>query len=148
MSFPHGQTDACEIVTFPILCLRVVKLQSTSHTLADWEKQGRARKRSLVQGNIFRSVCQEFYSQVAGLPQCMHPPLPPGTRHPPRTRQVPPRTRHPLGPGTPPGPGSSLPGTQAPLPEQGMLGDTVNERVVCILLECNLVFMVFFEKFD
>ena len=40
---------------------------------------------------------------------------------------------HPPGPGTPPGPGRHP-------PEQSILGDTVNERAVCILLECNLVF--------
>ena len=30
-----------------------------------------ARKQSLGQGNIFRSVCQEFYPQGGGMPQCM-----------------------------------------------------------------------------
>ena len=63
-----------------------------------------ARKRSLGQGNIFRSMCQEFCSRGEGLPQCMlgyHPP-----------------------------------------PEQSMLGDTVNERAVRILLECILVIIV------
>ena len=42
-------------------------------------------------------------------------------RHPPRTRQAPPRDQA----GTP--------------QEQSILGDTVNEWAVCILLECNLV---------
>ena len=39
------------------------------------------RKRSLGQGYIFRSVCQEFCSQGGVLPQCMlgYPPLGPGT---------------------------------------------------------------------
>ena len=86
-----------------------------------------ARKRSLGQGNIFRSVCQEFCSQGGGageylaryLPWTRYTPLGPGT--PPRTRytpqdqvhpqpgtpldQVHPWTRYtpPLGPGTPPG---------------------------------------------
>ena len=77
----------------------------------------KARKRSLGQGNIFSSVCQEFCPRGA-LPQCMqgyHPPGPgtPQTRHPPRTRHLP--------------------------PEQCMLGDTFNEWAVGILLECNLV---------
>ena len=43
-------------------------------------------KRSLGQGNIFRSMCQEFCSQ-GGLPQCMLEYYPPGPG------------RHPLGPG-------------------------------------------------
>ena len=49
---------------------------------------------------------------------------------------TPPRTRYPPGPGTPP------PQTRHP-PEQSMLGDTVNEWVVRILLECILVIKVF-----
>ena len=64
---------------------------------------------------------------MGGLPQCMmghHPPTP-GTRHPPRTET-------PLEQTLPPPP------DQAP-PAQCMLGDTVNKRVVCILLEFNLV---------
>ena len=43
---------------------------------------------------------------------------------------------HPPGAGNPPG--TRHPPDQAP-PEQSMLGDTVNERAVRILLECNLV---------
>ena len=81
------------------------------------------RKRSLGQGNIFRSMCQEFCPQ-GGVPGQVHPPdqvHPPGTRYTPKTRYTP-RTRytpkdqvhppwtrytpwdqvHPLGPGTPP----------------------------------------------
>ena len=79
-----------------------------------------ARKRSLGQGNIFTSVCQEFCSQgVVCLSACWDTtPLPPSSRHPPP------------GPGTPPGPDTPL---------HCMLGDTVNKRAVCILLECNLV---------
>ena len=46
---------------------------------------------------------------------------------------------HPSGPGTTPGPG------RHPSPEQRILGDTVNERAVCILLECNLV-STFYHK--
>ena len=33
------------------------------------------------------------------------------------------------------------PGADTPLPAQCMLGDTVNKWAVCILLECNLVFL-------
>ena len=93
-----------------------------------------ARKRSLGQGNIFRSVCQEF-CPYGGLPQCMlgYHPTPPTRQAPSRTRQAPPwdqagnpQTRHPPGPGTSP-------------PDQSMLGDTVNERAVHIPLECILV---------
>ena len=59
-------------------------------------------------------------------PRTRHPPRPgtPQSRHP--QDQAPPQTKNPSGPGTPP-------------QEQCMLGDTVNERAVCILLECNLV---------
>ena len=53
---------------------------------------------------------------------------PPG--HTPQEQTTPPGQ-------TPPGPGTP------PLLEQSMLADTVNERVVCILLECNLVKRVF-----
>ena len=67
-----------------------------------------ARKRSLGQGNIFTSVCQEFCPQGGGvcLSACWD--------------NIPPQEL-------------------APPPEQSMLGDTVNERAVRILLECNLV---------
>ena len=126
-----------------------------------------ARKRSLGQGNIFSSVCKEFCSQWGGgggLPQCMLGYHTPGTRHPLQQTSPgadTPRTRHhPSGPGTPPRadpPGAprdqAPPQEQTPLeqtppkadtpPEQCMLGDTVNKRAVCILLECNLVTMWF-----
>ena len=89
-----------------------------------------------------RSWGKVIFSQVSvilftgGLPQCMlgyHPPPPtPGPgRHP--LDQVPPGTRHPQDQ-TPPDPQDQA----SPL-EQSILGDTVNERAVCILLECNLV---------
>ena len=73
-------------------------------------------------------------------------------RHPPDQAGTPPGPgRHPAdqtgtpwdqagivpGPGTSPGLGTP-PGQGTP-PEQSMLGDMVNERAVCILLECNLV---------
>ena len=98
-----------------------------------------ARKRSLGQGNIFSSVCQEFCSQGgsasvhAGIP---HPPEP-GTS--PLKQTSPLRTKHPLrGADTPsrhpPGPGT--PRADTPPPAQCMLGDTVNKRAVCILKLC------------
>ena len=66
----------------------------------------------LGQGNIFRSVCQEFCSQGVLL------------RHSPSQEQAPPH----------PHPGAGTP------PEQCMLGDTGNKRAVRILLECILVY--------
>ena len=64
---------------------------------------------------------------------------------------TPPREQVPPGPGTP-GPGTPRPGTPQTMhppdqispgpgttPAQSMLGDTVNEQAVRILLECNLV---------
>ena len=53
-----------------------------------------ARKRSLGQGNIFSSVCQEFCSQEGGSAS-VHAWIPP----PPRSRH--PRTRHTSGADTP-----------------------------------------------
>ena len=71
----------------------------------------------------------------------------PGTRYTPhatpQTRYTPPGQVHP--PGTrytplPPVPGTPPQTRYTPLPPtQSMLGDTVNERAVRILLECNLV---------
>ena len=103
-----------------------------------------ARKRSLGQGNIFSSVCQEFCSQGEGSASVhawIPPPpppeadMPPGSRHPPEAdpseADTPPRSRHPLE--------ADTPRKQTPPPPQCMLGDTVNKRAVCILLECNLV---------
>ena len=53
------------------------------------------------------------------------------TQPPPPWNQAPPLLPDtPLGPGTP---------QEQTLPAQCMLGDTVNKRAVCILLECNLV---------
>ena len=76
-----------------------------------------ARKRSLGQGNIFRSVCQELFSESGKylgrypLPQPGTPPgpgtppqdqvHPAGTRYTPQTRYTP-RTRYIPPPGTPP----------------------------------------------
>ena len=83
------------------------------------------------------------------LPETMHPPrstptpgpgtpLGPDSTHPrskhPSRADNPPVSRHPLtGPGTPSG--ADTPSAQC------MLGDTVNKWAVCILLECNLVFL-------
>ena len=93
----------------------------------------------------------------------MHDGIPaPRSRHPPR-EQAPPQSRYPPGAGTlqeqtPQGAGTPIkeqtlpprtgppelaippapPGSRYP-PEQCMQGYTVNKRVVCILLECNLV---------
>ena len=104
-----------------------------------------ARKRSLGQGNIFTPVCHSVHRGVPG--------------------QVPPWDQvHPPGPGTSPTPWDQVhlpdqvhspwdqvhpqtryipwdhvpPQDQVP-PEQCMLGDTGNKRVVRILLECILV---------
>ena len=51
-----------------------------------------ARKRSLGQGNIFSSVCQEFCPR-GGLPQCMLGYHLPGPDSPPPNQT--PQTRHP-----------------------------------------------------
>ena len=83
-----------------------------------------ARKRSLPRLCFY--MCLSFCPQ-GGLPQCMLG-CPPD--------QAPP-SRPPLD--------QAPPWDQAPLlqeqtpPAQCMLGDTVNKRAVCILLECNLV---------
>ena len=74
------------------------------------------RKRSLGQGNIFSSVCQGFCTWGGGV--CLS-----------ACWDTTPR-----------------PGRHPPSPEQSMLGDTVNERAVCILLECNLVICYFCFK--
>ena len=91
---------------------------------ADWSIFT-TRKRSLGQGNIFAPVCHSVHRGVClsafwdtTSPRSRHPP---GTRYPPEQ--------------TPPPP--------ADPPMQCMLGDTVNKRVVCILLQCNLVGSLF-----
>ena len=93
-----------------------------------------ARKRCLGQGNIFRSVCQEFCPQE-GSTWAGTPPGP--GRYTPQTRYT------PLGPGTSPSPWdqAGTPQDQVP-PEQCMLGDTGNKRAVRILLECILVLLL------
>ena len=97
-----------------------------------------ARKRSFGQGNIFSRVCQEFCSQGGGgLPQLMlgyHPR--PGTAQ----ADTPPQADTPWNK-LPPPPNRPSRANPTP-PEQCMLGDTVNKRAVCVLLECNLVVIV------
>ena len=94
-----------------------------------------ARKRSLGQGNIFSSVCQEFCSQ-GGLPQCMleyhHTPPPeadPLGADTPRA-DTPPEQTTPQEQTPPPGAdtplGANTPQKQTP-PVQCMLGYTVNK---------------------
>ena len=109
-------------------------------------------KNSVHSGGVCLSACRDTTPQdQAGTPPPLAPGSPPRTRqvrrHPPGTRHVPtsPRTRQaPPGPGRHP-PGPDIPRNQAfpshPV-EQSMLGDTVNERAVCILLECNLVYNI------
>ena len=82
---------------------------------------------------------------------------PPGSRHPPE-RQTPPEadppgSRHPLGSRYPPeADNPPTPTQEADTPQkadttpQSILGDTVNVRAVCILLECNLVWPNFWRK--
>ena len=79
-------------------------------------------------------------STEGGLPQCMMGYHPPRTRHPPPGADTPAWSRHPSGTSHPLGP--ATPGTDTLL-VQCMLGDTVNKRAVCILLECNLVYRSF-----
>ena len=93
---------------------------------ADWSIFT-ARRRSLGQGNIFAPVCHSVHRGSASVhSQIPHTnPPPPGADTPPGTRYSPEQT----------------PPSRPPM--QCMLGDTVNKRAVCILLECNLVGSVF-----
>ena len=90
------------LVLFFINCFWKIKL--TAHLIIN--KLVTARKRSLGQGNIFSSMCQEFCSQEGGGSASVHagipPPLPgadtPQSRHPPdqaSPRTDTPQTRHP-----------------------------------------------------
>ena len=86
---------------------------------------------------MFSQACVILFTGGGGLSQYMlgyHQPPPHRTRQAPApsTRQAPPHQA---------GTNASLDqaGTCPPPPEQSILGDTVNERAVCILLECNLV---------
>ena len=69
---------------------------------------------------IFSQASVVLFTGEGGLPQYML-----GYRPPPQTRQAPARD-------------------QAGTPQQSILGGTVNERAVCILLEYNLVFLCFY----
>ena len=114
----------------------------------------------VCEGYVFTPVCQSLCSwgtppslQVHPQDQ-VHPPgpgTPPETRYTPRKVNPSPETRytpwdqvHPTGPSTPPKQVS--PRTRY-TPEQCMLGDTGNKRVVRILLECILVkiFVLFYS---
>ena len=91
---------------------------------------------------IFSVACVKNSVHREGcLPQCMlgYHPLGADTpqEQPPPGADTP-RSRHPLGADTPQ---EQTPPTSSKHPPsvQCMLGDTVNKRAVCILLECNLV---------
>ena len=108
-------------------------------------RPGPPRTRYTPSDQVHPPPPQTRYTPQTRSPQDQVHPLRPGTPpspldqvHPPRTRSTPwirytpwtmytPGTRY-----TPPRPGKSP-------PAQSMLGDTVNERAVRILLECNLV---------
>ena len=77
-----------KIVSITISCNGI--LAHTHHIIT-------ARKRSLGQGDIFSSVCQEFCPQ-GGLPQCMLGYHPPGTRLPPGSDTPRPGTPRPSTP--------------------------------------------------
>ena len=88
----------------------------------------------LFTGGVCLSACWDTPPDQAGTPWDQAGNPPPQTRCPwdqasPGTRQAPP-DQTPRGPGTP--------------PEQSILRDTVNERAVCILLECNLVLLTIY----
>ena len=95
-----------------------------------------ARKRSLGQGNIFIPFTGRGSASVhAGIPH-PHSLLGPGTYPgadptPPDQAPPPPSSRPPW---------DRAPPRSRPPQEQSMLGDTVNERAVRIILECNLVY--------
>ena len=98
-----------------------------------------ARKRSLGQGNIFTSVCQEFYSQGGSAP--LHAGIPSPGKADNLAKADPLAMRPPWQGNTPL---ARQIHRQGDPPAQCMLGDTVNKRAVCILLECNLVSPVCF----
>ena len=84
----------------------------------------------LGQGNIFRSMCQEFCPQgKGGVSASVHAGI-----HPPPGAD-PPRPDHP--------PEQTPPGADTPPPGRSRLRHTVNERPVRILLECILVLQTF-----
>ena len=85
---------------------------------------------------IFSQTCVILFTRGVGvcLSACWDTP---GTRHTPAD-QAPPNQVLPR-PGTPP--------DQALTPEHSILGDTVKERKVCILLECNSCLIYIFFHF-
>ena len=107
-------------------------------------------QRSCGQGYVFTGVCDSVHG--GGLQR-----TPPGTKeNPPRDQGEPPPGPRRTPPGTkenPPGPRRAPPGTkenplrtrQSPPPPGRRLQHTVNERPVRIILECNLVRVVFFH---
>ena len=76
---------------------------------------------------IFSEACVKNSVRRGGGSASVHAWITPEPGRHPRTRQAPPGTRHP-----------------PPAPEQRMLGDTVNERAVRILLKCILVIHVLY----
>ena len=101
------------------------------HPLHTWKSDGfilgiiTARKRSLLHGNVFTPVCHSVHWGGGWLPSMYHRSydwgcLPPG--------------------------GVGL--DRAPPPIHGTLRDTVNKRMVCILLECILLENVDFVKLN
>ena len=99
-------------------------------------------QRSCGQGNIFAGNMLSSCSRGGGSASVHAGIPPPGEVHPPGKHRAPPpgstapREAHtPLG-STPPCPGSTP-------PPRSRLRHTVNERPVCILLECTLVLFCF-----
>ena len=102
----------------------------------------------LGQGNIFTSVCQEFCPQGGGSAS-VHAGIPPPQEQTPPPEQTPLREqtpptgiRHPQGADTPPQ--GQAPWSRPPPPPESRLRHTVNERPVRILLECILVFLLWY----
>ena len=88
----------------------------------------------ICEGYVFTRVCHSVH--WGGVSASVHAGIPPAANTPPgadtpRANTPTPRRRHPPSKHPPP-PGADT------SPVQCMLGDTVNKRAVCILLECNL----------
>ena len=115
-------TDSANLGT-SFLVNMLVWVCLTTNLLCSSEYLAAATK--LGQGNIFRSVCQEFCPRGGGV--CQHPPR---ADTPPQRADTPPKSRH------------HQEQTHTPPPH------TVNEAPVRILLECILVvFATFFASF-
>ena len=93
----------------------------------------------LGQGNIFTGVCYSVHKGVC-LSACW------GTTPPPRPGRYPQDQAGPPGPGRHPPGARNPPGPVTPPPEQSIMGDTVNDQAVCILLECNLFLLVIYTS--